>query len=181
MQQPRKVYQRELKNIIEQSDVVLEILDARDPIGSRHFETEELIKSKNKMLVLVLNKTDLVPKENAKQWQKGLRSYYPTVMYKSTDQYLNSITASKKDSAEDQEESKIITKRQNNTEKLLIKIKKYWDKFRVENKKKGNVIVSVIGFPNAGKYTLISNLKKINTMKIVTMFTLNANFVVYIK
>ena len=43
---------------------MLEILDARDPIGSRCPQVEEAVIAAgvNKKLVLVLNKIDLVPK-----------------------------------------------------------------------------------------------------------------------
>jgi nuclear GTP-binding protein len=38
--QSRKAYYRELKKVIEASDVVIEVLDARDPEGCRSEEIE---------------------------------------------------------------------------------------------------------------------------------------------
>ena len=152
----RKEWQRELKNIIEQSDVILEILDSRDPLGSRHYSTEQLIASKDKMLVLVLNKYDLIPKENAKQWTKGLLKLYPTTIHKISEQSQIS------NSTEGQEnENNLKATKLNSTEKLLNKIKKYWEIYRNKSQKKDKIVVGVIGFPNAGKHTLISNLRKI--------------------
>jgi len=39
----KKKYMRELKKVIEASDIILEILDARDPQGCRNKEIEALI------------------------------------------------------------------------------------------------------------------------------------------
>ena len=41
MQQSRKAYYRELKKVIENSDVIIEVLDARDPEGCRNREIEQ--------------------------------------------------------------------------------------------------------------------------------------------
>jgi len=40
MAQSRKAYYRELKKVIEESDVIMEVLDARDPQGCRNHEIE---------------------------------------------------------------------------------------------------------------------------------------------
>jgi nuclear GTP-binding protein len=52
----------ELYNVIDSSDVILEVLDARDPMGTRCRHVEEFLKREkpHKHLVLVLNKVDLV-------------------------------------------------------------------------------------------------------------------------
>lgn len=55
-QSSRRAYIRELKEVVEKADVVLEVLDARDPLGSRAEAVEELITRRGKKLVVVLNK-----------------------------------------------------------------------------------------------------------------------------
>lgn len=40
MMQSRKAYYRELKKVLEAADVVLQVLDARDPEGCRNHEVE---------------------------------------------------------------------------------------------------------------------------------------------
>lgn len=54
----RQTYFRELKKVIEMSDVILEVLDARDPQGCRCLALEQriLASSTQKRLILVLNK-----------------------------------------------------------------------------------------------------------------------------
>lgn len=58
-----KKYYREMKKVLEASDIILEVLDARDPESCRcrRIEAEALAMSGNKKIILVLNKIDLVP------------------------------------------------------------------------------------------------------------------------
>ena len=44
------------------------VLDARDPEGTRCLETENMAKEASKKLIYVLNKTDLIPAENLQAW-----------------------------------------------------------------------------------------------------------------
>lgn len=54
----RKAYYKEFKKVIQQADVILEILDCRDPLGCRTREVEEMIMNAgaDKKIVLILNK-----------------------------------------------------------------------------------------------------------------------------
>ena len=69
MYQTKKSFAKEVKKIVEQSDLIIEVLDARDPQGSRSQEMEKEILESGKKLVLVINKVDLVSEENSKKWQ----------------------------------------------------------------------------------------------------------------
>ena len=66
------------------ADVVLQVLDARDPMGCRSAQVERAIVAAGarKKLVLVLNKIDLVPKEIVEKWVKYLRNEFPTLAFK---------------------------------------------------------------------------------------------------
>tara|TARA_B110001450_G_C17489068_1_gene427510 strand:+ start:193 stop:441 length:249 start_codon:yes stop_codon:yes gene_type:complete len=59
---------RIVKNVVDISDVIIQVLDARDPEGGRSLEIEEQAKEKGKKMIFILNKVDLVPEENAKAW-----------------------------------------------------------------------------------------------------------------
>ena len=67
-EQSRRAFFRQLKRVVESSDVILQVLDARDPLGcrARDVELAVLAKDPHKRIVLVLNKIDLVPKEVVK-------------------------------------------------------------------------------------------------------------------
>ena len=55
----RKTYNKEFKKVVEQADVVLYVLDARDPEGTRSKDIENMIRESpngEKQLLLILNK-----------------------------------------------------------------------------------------------------------------------------
>lgn len=53
-----RAFYKELVKVIEASDVILEVLDARDPLGSRCLDMEKMVlkAGPEKHLVLLLNK-----------------------------------------------------------------------------------------------------------------------------
>ncbi|EEY17772.1 nucleolar GTP-binding protein [Verticillium alfalfae VaMs.102] len=53
----------ELYRVLDSSDVVIHVLDARDPLGTRCLSVEKYLREEapHKHLIFVLNKTDLVP------------------------------------------------------------------------------------------------------------------------
>lgn len=59
----KKHYMKELRNVIDTSDIIIEVLDARDPMACRNkeMEAEVLGTGQGKKIILVLNKIDLVP------------------------------------------------------------------------------------------------------------------------
>ena len=54
-------YWQVVEKIIRESNIILEILDARMPEISRNEEIEEKVKNSGKELIFILNKSDLVP------------------------------------------------------------------------------------------------------------------------
>jgi len=66
----------ELYKVIDSSDVILHVLDARDPEGTRCRSVEKYIKEEapHKHLVFVLNKCDLVPTKVCVSQAFGVRS-----------------------------------------------------------------------------------------------------------
>ena len=88
LEDSKKSYYKEFKKVVEASDVVIQVLDARDPLGCRCPQLEELImgSGKTKKLVLLLNKIDLIPKDIAEKWLKYLRNEYPAIAFKSSTQ-----------------------------------------------------------------------------------------------
>ncbi|KAJ8559357.1 hypothetical protein K7X08_003415 [Anisodus acutangulus] len=83
-----RAFYKELVKVVEASDVILEVLDARDPLGTRSLDMEKMVMraGPEKHLVLLLNKIDLVPMEAAEKWLKYLREELPTVAFKCSTQ-----------------------------------------------------------------------------------------------
>ncbi|KAK9864482.1 hypothetical protein WJX84_008023, partial [Apatococcus fuscideae] len=78
----RKSAYREVQKVVQAADVIIQVLDARDPAATRSTEIERLIRrsSPSKRIILLLNKIDLVPREVAEQWLKHLREELPTLL-----------------------------------------------------------------------------------------------------
>ena len=68
-----------VRRVIKEADVVLEVVDSRDPYGTRSKELEKIAKDLGKPLVIVINKADLVPKEVMDKWKRVLSREYETI------------------------------------------------------------------------------------------------------
>jgi len=68
-----------IKELINKSNILLEILDARFPKLCRIKYIEKYIKNKNKDLILVLNKSDLVSEDFLKKVVEEFSREYITV------------------------------------------------------------------------------------------------------
>ncbi|KAF8197009.1 P-loop containing nucleoside triphosphate hydrolase protein [Pholiota molesta] len=139
-EQMRKYYLKALHKVVDESDIVILVLDARDPEGCRSRLVEEEVRrreSEGKKLVFVLNKIDLIPKSNAQQWLKYLRHSTPTLPFLSN--------------ASSQHQRTNIS---SSTAPSLLKLLKAY------KPKAGSVTIGVVGYPNVGKSSLINSLKR---------------------
>jgi len=156
-QASRRAYLRELKKVVENADVLLQVLDARDPIGSRiHPSVENTILSHaDKKMVLVLNKIDLVPKTIVSDWLKYLRNSHPTIAIKASKDVSTGTPAT---SQRDYESNSAPV----GMEGLLQLLKNYARTGGTSGSKKSKsmVVVGIIGYPNVGKSSIINALKR---------------------
>ncbi len=117
-----------VKDIIESSDIVLEILDARFIEETRNKELEELIKNQRKKILYVLNKSDVVDMKSKIQEIK-LLGIFPYIF--------------------------VSCKRRKGVSELRNKIKIEAKRLHITGRK---VQVGIIGYPNTGKSSVINIL-----------------------
>merc|ERR1740128_141974 len=155
MDRSAKAYYREFKKVVDAADVVLEVLDARDPLGSRCREVEQaVVVGGGKRLVMVLNKADLVPRENLQAWVKYLRNEYPTISFKASTQNTARLGQAKVDLKST--DAVIHTSKCVGADTLLSLLGNYCRNKDV----KTSIRVGVVGLPNVGKSSLINSLKR---------------------
>ncbi|WP_457752484.1 GTPase [Thermococcus sp.] len=68
---------RIVRKVVDEADIIIEVVDARDPIGTQNRKLEKLIQKEGKPLLIVMNKADLVPKEWAEEYKR--KSEIPVV------------------------------------------------------------------------------------------------------
>jgi nuclear GTP-binding protein len=130
----------ELYKVVDSSDVLIYVLDARCPDGTRNKSLEEHLK-KNcpaKHLVFVLNKCDLVPTAVTQKWVRYLQQFAPTLCFQAS-------------------QSNPFGKGS------LIQLLKQFDNLHREKK---CISVGFIGYPNVGKSSIINALMKKNVCKV---------------
>lgn len=151
-QASRRAYLRELKKVIDTADVLLQVLDARDPIGSRiHPSIENTILSRaDKRMVLVLNKIDLVPKNIVGEWLTFLRKSQPTIAVKASNDHNKNVS-------NDGDEMSAVPV---GMEGLLQLLKNYARTGGSGGKSQTTIVVGILGYPNTGKSSIINALKR---------------------
>ncbi|CAG2162631.1 unnamed protein product [Oppiella nova] len=130
----------ELYKVIDSSDVVVQVLDARDPNGTRSPHIEQYLRKEkpHKHLVLVLNKCDLVPVWVTQRWVTTLSKEYPTMAFRA------SITNPFGKGA-------------------MINLLRQFSKLHTDKKQ---ISVGFIGYPNVGKSSIINALKAKKVCKV---------------
>ena len=69
------------KKVLKDANVILEVVDARIPFETRNSVVEQLAKERNKELIIVLNKIDLVPKNFLEKAKNEIKKEYPVVAF----------------------------------------------------------------------------------------------------
>ncbi|XP_021924472.1 nucleolar GTP-binding protein 2 [Zootermopsis nevadensis] len=130
----------ELYKVIDSSDVVLQVLDARDPLGTRSSHIEKFLRTEkpHKHLIFILNKVDLVPTWVTQRWVAILSSEYPTVAFHASLTHPFGKGS-------------------------LINLLRQFAKLHIDKKQ---ISVGFIGYPNVGKSSVINTLRSKKVCKV---------------
>ncbi len=75
---------RVLARAIKKADIVVEVVDIRDPISTRSRKLEQMAHALDKEILIVLNKSDLVPRRVADKWKRIIEGQGYEVLYISS-------------------------------------------------------------------------------------------------
>ncbi|XP_062169209.1 nuclear/nucleolar GTPase 2 [Alnus glutinosa] len=130
----------ELYKVIDSSDVVVQVLDARDPQGTRCYHLERHLKEhcKHKHLILLINKCDLVPAWATKGWLRVLSKEYPTLAFHAS---INKSFG----------------------KGSLLSVLRQFARLKSD---KQAISVGFVGYPNVGKSSVINTLRTKNVCKV---------------
>ncbi|MQM17415.1 hypothetical protein Taro_050384, partial [Colocasia esculenta] len=130
----------ELYKVIDSSDVVVQVLDARDPQGTRchHLEKHLMEHCRLKHMILLLNKCDLVPAWATKAWLRLLSKEYPTLAFHAS---INKPFG----------------------KGSLLSVLRQFASLKNDNQA---ISVGFVGYPNVGKSSVINTLRTKNVCKV---------------
>jgi ribosome biogenesis GTPase A len=78
-------------NLVSRADIVLHVLDARDPISTLSRRLINIIEKKNKKLIIVINKADLVPRSVAEEWREYFEEQGYTAVYIAASKHMGTL------------------------------------------------------------------------------------------
>lgn len=81
----------ELARVVSRADVVLMVLDIRDPLSTFSRKLEKIVSNEGKKLILVLNKADLVPREVAEDWKKYFQTRGYVTVYTAVARHMGTL------------------------------------------------------------------------------------------
>jgi nuclear GTP-binding protein len=138
----------ELYKVVDSADVILYVLDARDPMGTRSPFLEDYLQreKKYKHFVFVLNKCDLVPLWATSRWLQVLSKDYPTIAFHASVNHPFG---------------------KGNLISLLRQFAKLHNvTHRGSKKTKTPISVGIVGYPNVGKSSVINTLRRKAVCKV---------------
>ncbi|KAJ9121589.1 hypothetical protein QFC22_002208 [Naganishia vaughanmartiniae] len=155
-----RAFARELKKVIDRSDVIIQVLDARDPEGTRSKWVEDEVRKREadgKRLIGIVNKIDLVPRSNLEAWLKHLRLSFPVLPFKSSTQSQRSnLSQAHVPTASGTGDASIPSTAASMGAPSLLRLLKQYALSRPHQ----TLTVGIIGYPNVGKSSLINSLKR---------------------
>ena len=134
---------RQIQEDLKLIDIVIELLDSRIPISSRNPDIGEIVKNKDK--IIVLNKSDLSDKKENEKWIKHFKE--------------NNQIAVECDSNSGYGVNEVL--------RAIEKIKeKELQEFALKGRTGRKIRAMILGIPNVGKSSFINRVSKTNRLEV---------------
>ena len=134
---------RQIQEDLKLIDIVIELLDSRIPLSSRNPDIGEIIKNKDK--IIVLNKSDLSDKKENEKWIKHFKE--------------NNQIAVECDSNSGYGVNEVL--------RAIEKIKeKELQEFALKGRTGRKIRAMILGIPNVGKSSFINRVSKTNRLEV---------------
>ncbi|KAJ8580643.1 P-loop containing nucleoside triphosphate hydrolase protein [Rhizopogon salebrosus TDB-379] len=149
-----------LREVLQKADVLLHVVDARDPAAGI---SEALFKeATGKDILLLVNKIDTVPRESLEQWLSHLRLTYNTLPFRVAETFLSS-----KPNPPPASKSKKISLKLDDA----LGSDALWQQLSVLKAKKSGeeLIVALTGVTNSGKSAVINSLARADVLPIYNL------------
>lgn len=145
-----------LREVLQKADVLLHVVDARDPAAGL---SEALFKeARGKDIILLVNKIDCVPRESLASWLSYLRLTYPALPFRVAEAFLpsrpNLPPASKK----------IPVKLDDALGSDAV-----WQQLSKAKKSGEELVVALTGVTNSGKSAVINSLARADLLPIYNL------------
>ncbi|KAI5124889.1 hypothetical protein M0805_007318 [Coniferiporia weirii] len=153
-----------LKTVLDKADIVLQVLDARDPLAFRSSHIQQYTSErKESKTLLILNKIDACPRETVQAWVTTLRKELPTHLFRSASAFLPKIEEQKATGSETSEAYSFSD---------AVGVDALLGALNAEAAKKDTPLcVAVVGVANTGKSSLINSLLRKSISPIYKLAT----------
>ncbi|KAM7538322.1 hypothetical protein Aperf_G00000067702 [Anoplocephala perfoliata] len=158
-------FSKQFELVIRKADVIIEVLDARDPLGTRSLEAENAVLASGKKLIILLNKIDLIPRDALLQWLEYFRKWYTTMPFKANIQEKSNRLGNIRGRIP--ANTNMSSKGGLGVDGLKVLLG------NIRRHNGGNLVVGLVGLPNTGKSAVINTLvcRKVATSSCVPGFT----------
>ncbi|KAF8211548.1 hypothetical protein K438DRAFT_1807499 [Mycena galopus ATCC 62051] len=156
-----------LQAVLNEADVIIEVLDARDPLPFQSAHLEELASAtSSKRVLLVLNKIDTCPRESVASWATYLRAHHPTLPFRAASAFL---PAGPEPAVKEKGKGKAKASTQDATGTgPFLECLGEWAEQKEGDKP---LCVAVVGFTNVGKSSFVNSLLRKSAFPIYTLAT----------